>query len=240
MSITLTRLGMLEGCRQMLPVIPPVTLFGVAVGAAAAQKGLSFADLTLMNAAVYAGASQLVALGLWQQSWTWSAAISIALVTLAVNARLILMGASMRPWMGTLPAYQAYPILFFLTDANWIAGQRYHAEGGRDIGTLLGGGLILWCVWLIAPVPGFLLGKLAANPRDFGLDLVMPVFFVAMVARLWKGHGDSVAWAAAGLVGFAAHKAFGGAVHVVIGSLTGMAIAAFLARPSKPAEEGGA
>lgn len=220
----------------MLPVIPAVSLFGTAVGAAAAQKGMTLIEFSAMNAMVYAGAAQLVALGLWRESWTWAELISIALVTLTVNARLLLMGASLRPWLGNLPAGLVYPTLFFLTDANWIASQRYQQQGGRDIGMLIGAGLILWIVWLIAPIPGFLVGRLVSDPRAFGLDLVMPVFFVAMVARLWTGRRDTLAWLGAGVIGFVAQRAFGGAIHVVLGALTGMAIAAVLA--PVPKQEG--
>jgi 4-azaleucine resistance transporter AzlC len=230
-----TRAGFAEGLKLCLPLLPGVVVFGIAVGAAAAQKGLSLAELTAMNALVYAGASQLVALGLWRESWTVPALLSIALVTLTVNARLLLMSAALRANFGDHPPRWTYPALLVLTDANYIVMQRYRDGAGRDLGVFLGVGLLLWLVWILAPLPGFLAGRLVADPRAFGLDLVMPVVFTAMVARLWQGRRDTFAWLAAGATGYAVHRAFGGAIHVVLGALAGMAVAALLARPAREA-----
>ena len=233
---TLTRAGFLTGARWMMPLILPVSIFGLAVGAVAAQKGLTLVELSLMNALVYAGAAQLVALGLWPEQWNGPAVMTVALVTLTVNARLLLMSAAFRPWFGQGNPALAYACLLTLTDANYIAGQRYYAQGGRDIGMFLGAGVLLWVVWMVAPVPGYLAGKLIQNSRAFGIDLVMPIFFSAMVARLWQGRNDSLGWLVAGLVGFAIHRWQGGTLHVVIGSLAGMAVVAFLT-PSAPEQE---
>lgn len=229
---SITWAGFWAGARLMVPLILPVSIFGVAVGAVASQKGLTLVELSVMNAIVYAGAAQLVALGLWQESWNWTALVSIALVTLTVNARLMLMSAAFRPWFGALPGNIVYPALLTLTDANYVAGQRYYIEGGRDAGMFVGAGVLLWVVWVIAPIPGFLAGSLIRDARAFGIDLVMPVFFSAMVARLWQGRGDSIAWVAAGVIGFVVHRHFGGAIHVVVGALVGLIIAIALARPA--------
>jgi predicted branched-subunit amino acid permease len=37
--------------------------------------------------------------------------VSLAVVTAIVNARFILMGATLRPWFGALPPWQAYAAL---------------------------------------------------------------------------------------------------------------------------------
>lgn len=220
----------------MLPVVLPVSIFGLAVGAVAAQKGLSLVELSLMNAFVYAGAAQLVALGLWPEQWNWPAVMALALVTLTVNARLLLMSAAFRPWFGEAHQGLAYGSLLTLTDATYISGQKYYLEGGRDLGMFLGAGLLLWVVWIVAPIPGFLLGKLIQNPRAWAVDLVMPIFFSAMVARLWQGKRDSLGWLVAGLVGFAVHRWQGGTLHVVIGSLAGLVTVAWLTPATREEE----
>jgi predicted branched-subunit amino acid permease len=224
--------GIRQGIRLMLPFYIPITIFGSAVGAVAANKGLTLAELTVMNVFVYAGMAQLVALGLWQESWTGTALISIGLTTLAINARLLLMSASFRPWFSSSTGLVAYPSLLTLTDANYVVGQRYYLDGGRDIGVFLGAGLVLWIVWVLAPIPGYLLGNLIHNPRDVGMDLIMPVIFSAMVARLWRGRNDTLSILVAALVGLGVNKAFGGSLHVVAGALAGMITAAALVRPA--------
>ena len=59
--------GFWLGARLILPLIPGMIAFAIAIGSTAADKGLSFTESMLMNALVYAGASQMVALGVWPE-----------------------------------------------------------------------------------------------------------------------------------------------------------------------------
>ena len=40
--------------------------------------------------------------------------LAVCLTTLAVNARYLLLGATLRPWFSELPGYQSYPSLFVM------------------------------------------------------------------------------------------------------------------------------
>ena len=91
------------------------------------------------------------------------------------------MGASLRPWLGQLPAWQAYPALLQNVDANWIVATRYRAEGGGDVSIYLGSGLALWVIWVAAVIPGHLLGAFFKDPTRFGFDMMLPIFFSAML-----------------------------------------------------------
>ena len=136
--------GFAEGARLVMPVMPGMIMFGAAFGALAAQKGLSLLEATLMSGLVYAGASQFVALEMWPEIATLGGIAAIGLVTAAINMRFILMTASLRPWFGTLPAWQSYPALFTVTDPGWLIAMNYHAKGGRDAAIIVGGGLAFW------------------------------------------------------------------------------------------------
>ena len=91
-------------------MVPGTVVFAAAYGTLAAQKGLTLGEAVLMSTLVYGGASQLVGLEVWTNPVTLSTLISLAIVTAVVNARFILMGATLRPWLGTLPSWQAYAI----------------------------------------------------------------------------------------------------------------------------------
>ena len=123
-GLPFTAAGLRQGAQVVMPLVLPVSIFGLAVGAVAAQKGLSLVELSLMNGLVYAGAAQLVALGLWPEQWNASALMAVALVTLTVNARLLLMSAAFRPWFSQGNPVLAYGSLLTLTDSNYISGQR--------------------------------------------------------------------------------------------------------------------
>ena len=158
--------------RSMLPILPSMTFFALAVGTLAAQKGLDLAEFVLMQGFVFAGLAQLVALGGWQDAWTLTSLAGVMAVTLTINSRMILMGASIRPWLNDEPFWRNALSLFFLTDANYITAMRYQEEGGRDAGHVLGSGLLLWVVWMIVGLAGYWAGSLVANPRAYGLDLL--------------------------------------------------------------------
>jgi 4-azaleucine resistance transporter AzlC len=220
-SPPLTLAAGLEGARRTVPLLPALVVFASAFGAAAAQKGLSLAETVAMSAFVYAGASQMVALELWQETWSLSSILAIATVTGVVNARMILMGASLQPWLAGAPTLRTLANLFVLTDASWLIGTRYRAEGGSDHGLLLGIGVTLWILWVVATIPGYLAGALVAEPARYGLDLVMPVFFAAMLVPLWRGARSGVPWVIAGAVAVAVKSLVPGYGFIIAGALAG-------------------
>src|SRR4051812_18873862 len=219
--------GLAEGAWRAAPLLPGTIIFGTAFGTIAAQKGLTLADTVLMNALVCAGAAQLVGLEVWTNPLALGTIVSIAALTLIVNARLILMGASLRPWLGPLPAWQVYPPLLLTTDATWIVGMRYRAEGGGDASIYAGAGLALWALWTAAVVPGYLLGAFITDPARFGFDLTLPIFFVAMLVGLWRGRRRAIGWAVAGVVALAAAQLLAGWWFIVIGAVVGSIVGGF-------------
>ncbi len=233
--ILITFAGFRAGARMTLPLLPGTCAFAAAFGAAAVEKGLTLWEAVLMSGLVYAGASQLVALEVWQDVWTLPTLLTVAAVTATVNARIILMGATLQPWLQ--PATKRFTAfnLFFLTDANWLIGLRYRNAGGTDIGVLLGAGITIWVFWTLMTIPGHLAGSLVSDPRRWGLDMVMPIFFAAMLVPIWRGAWRALPWIAGGAVALVVHALLGGYVHIIAGALTGALVGAFL-----PAAPGGA
>ena len=220
--------GLAEGVRVTLPLIPGTCVFAAAFGTIAAQKGLTLFETVFMSGAVYAGASQLVALEAWPDRMTFAAAATVVLVTVIVNLRCMLMSASLQPWLGTLPAWQVYPALLLTTDATWIVGIRYHASGGTDASIYLGAGLALWALWVVTVIPGYLLGAVVVDPARFGFDLMLPIFFMAMLVQLWRGPRRAIGWAVAGGVALVASWLLPGWWFIVIGAVVGSIAGGFI------------
>ncbi len=214
--------GFKHGARAALPAFPGFIMFSLAFGTAAAQKGLSLAEAFGLSAFVYAGASQMVALEIWQEVWSPSTILTIMTVTAVVNSRMILLGATLQPWLRHEPLSRSALNLFLMTEAGWIVSTRYHNEGGRDVGMLLGSGVVLWSVWLIATLVGYLAGGLVPEPQRFGLDLVMPIFFSVMLVPLWKGARVALPWLIAGLVSLIVHALVPGYLFIIAGALAGV------------------
>jgi 4-azaleucine resistance transporter AzlC len=214
--------------RLAVPVMPGMIAFGLAVGATAARKGFSFIDHLLMNLFVYAGMSQLVAMEVWPQHYDVMALAGLALLCATINARMLLMSASLQPWLGALPPWRVYPAIHLLTDPSWLISMRYRAEGGSDAGVFIGSSAILFVVWTAAISAGYWLGALMVDPRAFGVDLVMPIFFAAMLAPLWRGAKRSIAWVVAGVVALIVQQAIGGWWFIVAGAVAGSVAGGFL------------
>ena len=213
--------GLRLGAVLMAPALPGMMAFAVAVGATEARKGFALADAMMMNLLVYAGASQMVAMEAWPQRITLAGVAALALLVGTVNARMLLFGASLRPWLGPLPAWQVYPMMQLTTDPGWIICMRYRAEGGNDAAFFLGGALAVWVAWMSATMAGYLMGALVADPRAIALDLVLPIFFAAMVVPLWGGRRRAVAWGIAGAVALATEHLVSGWWFVITGALAG-------------------
>lgn len=213
--------GFAEGARLALPAMPVMALFGVAFGAFAAQKGLTLVEAALMSALTFAGASQFVAAETWVHPMTVAGIATLGLVTATVNMRFVLLTASLRPWLGGLPAWQTYPALALLTEPGWLIALRYRAEGGADCASLLGSGVALWLVWIAGTVCGFLLGALVTEPQRYGLDVVMPVFFIVVLVPLWRGPRGAVPWVVAGVVALVAARHLPGSWYIIAGAVAG-------------------
>lgn len=216
-----TATGYLVGARLAVPAMPVMALFSAAFGVFAAQKGLSFIEATLMSTLMFAGASQFVAAEVWAHPMTVAVIATLVLVTATVNLRFFLIGASLRPWLGGLPAWRIYPALALLTEPGWLLALRYRAEGGSDAAIVLGSGFVLWLVWIAGTVAGYLLGTLVADPQRYGLDLIMPVFFVVILVPLWRGARAAVPWVVAGVAALLASRYLPGSWYLIVGAVAG-------------------
>ncbi len=222
----LTRDGARLGALMTLPTVPGIVVFGAAFGAASAAKGLTFGESMAMSAFIYAGMSQMVALEAWPAFWTWGAILNMAMLVAVVNSRMVLMGAALHSWVRhySLPLNAGH--LFLLTDVNWLIGMRHQADGGRDLGVLVGAGLFCWALWIAATGIGYALGGLVTEPKRFALDLVMPIYFAALLVPMWKGLKPAAPWAVAGLAALLVSKLVPGQWHILAGAIAGMAAAA--------------
>jgi predicted branched-subunit amino acid permease len=227
-SLRFSLAGCLEGARYTLPLLPSMFVFASAFGTAAAQKGLGLGETLGISAFVFAGAAQMVAIEIWREVWTPGTLLTLMTVTAVINARLILMGASIQHWLADEPKARIALSAFLLTDANWLISTRYSSEGGRDVGVLIGSGLALWLIWVPGTLPGYLAGALVSDPKRIGLDLILPIFFSAMLVPLWKGWRPARPWAAAAVVALLVHAFVPGYAFIIAGALAGAAAGALL------------
>lgn len=224
---TVTRLdvhGTWLGFKRLLPLSMFVVAFGLAFGLAAVQTGLSKFEALLMSGLVFAGASQFAALELWKQEIPL---FTILLTTFAINARHLLMGASLYPWLKAVPSAKRYGILTVISDANWAMAAQDYQQGERNLGILFGGGLALWLTWMLGTWLGLVLTRGIPDPQALGLDMVLGCFLLTMAVGGKKNGRMLVIWTVAGGVSLLALWWLPANSHVIAGALAGGLVGAF-------------
>ena len=227
-NVTLSLQGCVRGATMCIPVSPGIIALGLVFGTVAAQKGLTFLETIMINSLVFAGASQFVAMEVYSDPLTYGLVVAMIGVTAAVNMRMLLIGASLRPWLGQVPAWQTYPSLFLLTDLNWLLALSEYNKGTRDWGIYLGSGLFTWSVWSLSVIPGYFAGSLVSDPKVYGLDVVLPAFFAALLVPLWKGKRQTVSWLFAGGIAALTWYLGGGYWSIFTGAIAGAFAGAYL------------
>lgn len=221
---TISRADTAQGFRQLLPISMFVVIFGLAFGLAATQTGMDNAAIVLMSALVFGGASQFATLDMWGAQVP---VLPLAITVFAINARHLLMGASLYPWLRHLPPAQRYGVMLVASDANWAMSMQAFEQGRNGIGLLLGGGLAMWCAWVAGTWMGLYFGNAIRNPVSLGLDMVMGCFLLAMVVGGPKNPRVFAIWGVAALSSLLAWAWLPPNSHVIVGALAGGLLGAF-------------
>lgn len=209
-----------SGVRKFLPISLFVAIFGAAFGLAASQTGLDNVSTVLMSAAVFAGASQFGSLDLWG---TEVPILPLVVTVFAINARHLLMGASLYPWLKHLNPLKRYGVMMVASDSNWAMSlQAFNRrEYGKALGILLGGGLTMWVFWIAGTWLGLYFGSSISDPKAFGLDMVMSCFLLTMVLEGKKDQRTMIIWGGAAVASVLAYLYLPENSHVFAGALVG-------------------
>lgn len=223
------------GLRRIGPIIISASPFGVLFGAVAVEHGLTIGEATLMSAVVYAGASQLVGVNLFDQHLpAWVVILSI----FAVNFRHILYSAAIARHIDSLSPWQKAINFFMLTDPHYAEIER-QAHVGQPItfGWVLGLGVGLYVPWLALTYAGCILGAFIGDPKSIGLDVLLPVYFLGLV----MGFRHRANWlpvvVASSLGSMLAIRFVGSPWHVSLGALAGIVVAALMPLPANVPSE---
>ena len=192
-----TRAGFRRGFLAGQPLAPGTFVYGMVFGVLASEKGLAWLEALLMSVLVYSGSAQLAAL----QGWSASPLIApLVLTVLLINARYVLYGASVQPWLAQATRPQALATLFFLGDGNWALSMRDYHAGERDAAYLFGSGVATALPWMLGTAAGHLVGRGVPHPTALGLDFMLVAFAAAIGVSVFRGRSDLWPAAAAVLV----------------------------------------
>lgn len=211
-----------DGVRDILPAALAAVPIGFLYGALCTAKGLSPLETALMSALVFAGGAQFAAVELWSVSIPIGA---LAFSTLLINARHVLMGASLAAKLGAFSRRQRLLGLFFMADENWALSERRAAWRRLTPAYWFAMAGLFWANWVAWSLGGALAGALLGDPRRFGADFAFTALFIGLIASFWQGRASASIVAASLGASALVHVGLGSPWHVAAGALAGIATA---------------
>lgn len=177
---SIARHAFLQGAIAILPLSLAVAPWGLLAGSMAIAANLSAWEGQGLSAIVFAGAAQLVAIGMLKSG---ASLASILLTTLLLTSQHLLYGLSMRPALSPLPLRWRLGLGFLLTDEFFALTSRHdHQHFNRWYA--LGIGFTFYVAWNLFTWAGIVLGKSIPHLDQLGLDFSIVATFVALITPL--------------------------------------------------------
>ena len=167
--------GYAAGVRAAMPLALPTLLVGVSFGALAQTLDWGLVAPVVASIIVFSASAQFaIASVLGAGGGAASAVVAAALV----NARFLPMGASVA---GALHGSRARRALEAqaVVDASWALASRGHGRFDREV--LIGATIPQFVAWVAGTAIGVAAGSAIGDLETFGLDVLIPAFFVVLL-----------------------------------------------------------
>lgn len=211
-----------RGLNDIWPAMVAAAPIGLLFGALAAGKGLSPLEVFLMSAMVFAGGAQFAAVELWT---TPAPVAALVFSTLLINARHILMGASLAPKLDGFSRWQKLFGLYYMADENWALAEKRARTHRLTPAYWFAMVVPFVSAWLMTSTLGATIGAVLGDPKRLGADFAFTALFIALVAAFWKGRVTFWTVAAAGIASALTYRLAGPPWHVGAGAICGLAAA---------------
>ncbi len=218
--------------RDGLPLGVSIFVYGMAFGLVAAQAAFGMGKAVVTSAAIYSGSAQLAAVNLIQTGTATLA--TLAATVMIINARYLLFGAALQPWLSQARPMQAYGSLLLLGDANWLLVMRAISAGEQDRAYLAGTGVPMFAGWLLGTAFGAGVGNILPAPEVLGVDLMLPAFAAAMMAAMMKTRAALVPVLVGAGAALIVAQVLGPSWGIIAAGLAGAAVAAAMWQPPEP------
>lgn len=203
-----TRARVWMGIKGSVPIMMGYVPIGNALGVLAAQAGLTPVETGAMSIFVYAGASQFIGVGMLAAGL---GPATIALTTLLVNLRHLLMSAALSPYMKHLSRGRVAAFAFFITDETFaVSTIAFRERGNADSAYMVGLYGTAYVSWVLATTAGALVGRAFVVPEALGLDFALPAMFIGLLAGQLRDKSGVIAAVVAGAAAVLGSSSLGG------------------------------
>ena len=207
----------------MLPLWSGAIPAGVAYGVAARSAGLGVAETQVMSLVVFSAAGQIGAVSLIAGG---ASPLLLIGTVMALNAQLVLLGLAIGrqlqlSWMERLAT------AWLLTDGAYGVSL---GVGPLRLAVLLGAGASMYTGWNVGTALGAGIGAVLPSPSAFGIDLVAPLSFLAVLVPLVRSRPALLVAVVAGAIALLLARVAPGGVAVLGAGLVGCAVGAWATR----------
>jgi predicted branched-subunit amino acid permease len=211
-----------------------IGVLGIAFGYFARESGLTAAQAVVMSATTFAGSPQFASVSVYSHGGTLLGAVLAAAL---LASRFASMSASAAP---SLPGrlWQRLIVAQLVVDETWAVAYRPGASFDGRI--LIGAGVTLYVVHVIATIIGAIAGNLIADPRALGVDAMAPALFVILLApHLTDRRGWTIAGVSA-VVTLSAVPLLPSGIPLMLGAAASVAVGIYMpaSEPATPREDG--
>ena len=177
MPDSIPRVAFMRGVIACLPLTLACAPWGLLAGSTAIDAQLTPAQSQGLSVLVFAGAAQLVAIGMIKGG---ASALSILLTTLLLTSQHLLYAMHLRPVVSPLPAKWRFGLGFLLTD-EFFALVSSHDRQTFNRWYALGVGLCMYIGWNLFTLLGVVLGKSIPGLDQLGLEFSIAATFIALI-----------------------------------------------------------
>ncbi|WP_319946367.1 AzlC family ABC transporter permease [Vibrio methylphosphonaticus] len=203
----------------MMPLSLAVVPWGFLAGSFAIESGLTFFEGQAMSAVLFAGAAQLVAMGMIKSGATL---LTMMVTIFFITSRHFLYGLSMRESISPLPLKWRLGLGFLLTDELFaLCGHQSPQQFNRWFA--LGAGLSFYLIWNVATMIGLVVGSQIPDLQQYGLEFAVAATFIAIVIPTIKSLATLLATFSA-LVTAVVLATMNVEMGLVIASVVGMSV----------------
>lgn len=171
------KLQYFAGLRAGVPIILGFIPVGIAFAIMAGQAGLSGAEAILMSATVLAGASQMMAVGMYAQG---AALITIIIATFVLNLRHLIMSTCVMNEMRSAPTGIKLLGAFGITDETFAMYTTVR-EGHSNALFFLGLATCAYGSWVGGTALGVITANLLPDVLSASLGISLYAMFVAIL-----------------------------------------------------------
>ncbi|MGL4858245.1 MAG: AzlC family ABC transporter permease [Enterobacteriaceae bacterium] len=167
----------------MLPLCLAVLPWGILAGSMAVQAGLTFWQSVAMSAIIYAGAAQLVTLGMLM---TGASALTIIISVFFITAQHFLYALTLRDYVSLLHSKYRLPIGFLLTDELFALSSATENRKKLSPAWLIGAGLAFYLSWVLFSLVGIVMASAIPDLQQYHLDFSIVATFITIVVPMIK------------------------------------------------------